>query len=332
MAAITPAITTATANFDKTTVARILQRLATNLRRDLRYTIPGAYLSGSIIPGTNLIRHVSLSDMSILSPAQSDGTPPWLYEGTPPTSEALTIGYDEFGVNQAGRTVTISDRALSYSPFDLFREVEERVYWNAVSTIDAIIAGVAQGISGTTTNGHAIGALTASDYLTADLVRLMVAKLRVNGVPTFQDGYYIAIVHPYAVYDLQTDTKWVNVANYAEPGVMLTGEVGRLYGVRFVTSTVGTWINNTSGSGAIAAYSSLFFGQDFMAVGDFGSIEIWITRPGRGEQGMGDHSDPLGQSAIVGWKAYVGAKVLTTLGTRAFRLVHAGSTAGAASI
>lgn len=334
MAALSPGVVTSQSNFDKTTVARVLSRLATNLRRDLRYMVDGAFITGTLIPGTNLIRHISLSDLSILSPAQADGTPPWLYEGTPPTAEALTIGYDEFGVNQAGRLIDISDRALAYSPFDLFREAEDRVYLNALQTVDAVIAGVAQGITATTTNGHAAAALTTSDYLTADLVRLMRAKLQVNGVPSF-NGDYLAFVHPYALYDLMGDAKWQDVEKYINNGPnsgALTGEVGRLYGVRFITTTVGTWVNNTGGGAAIPVYSTLFFGREFMAVGDFGSIEVWVTRPGRGEQGVGDHGDPLGQVARVGWKAYIGAKVLTTLGTRAFRLVHAGSVAGAASI
>jgi N4-gp56 family major capsid protein len=106
---------------------------------------------------------------------------------------------------------------------------------------------------------------------------------------------------------------------------MLAGEVGRLYGVRFIETTVGTWVNNTGGAGAIPVYSTLFFGRNYFAFGDFGSIETYmVTGP--------DKYDPLNQLAKVGYKGYVGADVSTTLGTRARRLVHAGSVAGAASI
>jgi len=324
--------TTATTNFDKTVTTLVLKTIAENIRRKTLYMIPGAYMQGTLIPGTNLIRHVAYGDLSILSPAQSDGTPPWLTEGVTPSVEALSISYDEFGVNQAGRLVGITDRALKYNPHNLFAIAAERVAWNALATFDAIVASVVQGITATTTNGHAAAALTTSDYLTAAQVRLIVAKMRARGIPTI-NGYYIAMVHPFAVYDLMSDSAWVNVANYASPENMLTGEVGRLYGVRFVENTVGTWVNNTGGGAAIPVYSTLFFGKEFFAFGDFGSIESYMIRPG------GDHGDPLAQKGLVGWKGWIGAKVLTTLNSpggggvpRAIRLVHAGSIAGEASI
>lgn len=322
-------VTTATTNFDKTVTALVLRNIAENIRRKTLYMIPGAYVKGSLIPGTNLIRHIKYGDLSILAPAQSDGTPPWLTEGVTPAIEDLAITYDEFGVNQAGRLVGITDRALKFNPHNLFAVAAERVAWNALATFDAIVANTVQAITATTTNGHAAGALTTSDYLTATQVRLMVATLRARGIPTI-NGYYVAMVHPFAVFDLMSDTAWVNVANYASPENMLTGEVGRLYGVRFVENTVGTWVNNTGGAGAVPVYSTLFFGKEFFAFGDFGSVETYMVRPG------GNHADPLAQKALVGWKGWIGAKLLTTLGSgstaRALRLVHAGSIAGAASI
>lgn len=319
-------LTTATTNFDKSVVTYVARKTEEVLRRSLRYLVPGAFVPGTLIPGTNLIRHISLTDLSILSPAQSDGTPPWLSEGVTPSIEPLAMTYDEYGVNQIGRLVGITDRALAYSPFDLMAAAGEKIAVNAAQTIDAVIASTVQAITATTTNGHAAAALTTSDYLTAAQVRLMVAKLQTNGVPPFPDGYYVAITHPYAAYDLQGDAAWVNVANYAAQGNLLNGEIGRLYGVRFVETTVGTWVNNTGGGAAVPVYSTLFFGRDYFAMGDFGSMEYFMVRPG------GDHSDPLAQKAEVGYKGWVGAKVLSTLGTRAFRLVHAGSVAGAASI
>lgn len=316
-------INTTTTNFDKTLHALILGDLADNLRRKLVWLQPGAFMPAQLIPGTNLVRHISYGDMGIYSPAQSDGTPPWLTEGTMPTAEALTIGYDEFGVNQVGRLLALTDRALKYSPHNLYSIASERVSWNAISTIDAIIADTVMTIAATYANGKILSTLVApGDILTAAQVRLAVAALRAASVPPIFGNDYGAFVHPYAIYDLMADTAWVNVANYAAPENMLTGEVGRLYGVRFIQSTVGTWVSNAGGAGTVPVYSTLFFGREFFAVGDFGSIEIHTVRPG------GDHSDPLAQKALVGWKGWIGADVMTTLGTRARRLVHAGTVAG----
>jgi N4-gp56 family major capsid protein len=314
-----------TTNFDKTVTALVKEEVK-NIRRNLRYLQPGAYEDGELIPGTNLIRHVSYGDLSIVAPAQSDGTPPWLAEGTTPTALALGISYDEFAVNQIGKVVEITDRALKYNPHNLMAKAAERIAWDAMATTDAIVASVVQAITATTTNGHAAAALTTSDYLTSALVRLQVAALRATGIPPVFGTDYGAMVHPYAIYDLMGDSAWQDVAKYASPENMLSGEVGRLYGVRFIETTVGTWVNNTGGVGSnIPVYSTLFFGANYFAFGDFGSIETYmVTGP--------DKSDPLNQLAKVGYKGYIGADVSTTLGTRARRLVHAGSVAGAASI
>lgn len=318
-------LSSATTNFDKTVTALVKEEIK-NIRRNLVYLQPGAYVDGEMIPGTNLIRHVKYGDLSIVAPAQSDGTPPWLTEGTAPTSLALTIDYDEFAVNQIGKVVEITDRAMKFNPHGLAGIAAERVAWDALATIDAVVASIVQAITATTTNGHAAGALTTSDYLTPLQVRLQVAALRATGIPPVFGPDYGAIVHPYALVDLMSHADWKDVASYASPENYLSGEVGRLYGVRFIQTTVGTWVNNTGGgSNDIPVYSTLFFGRDYFAFGDFGSIETFMVSGA-------DKSDPLNQKTKIGYKGYVGADVMTTLGTRARRLVHAGSVAGAASI
>jgi N4-gp56 family major capsid protein len=321
-----------TTNFDKTLTALVLKTIAENLRRETRYMVPGAYIDGNIIPGTNLIRHIKYSDLSLASVAggaavttySADGTGVWLTEGTPPAEEALSITYDEYGVNQAGRMLAITDRALDYSPHNIAAIAAERLAFNMLASVDAIVAATLAATTATTTNGHAKAALTTSDYLTPDLVRLQVAGLKANYVPSF-GGDYFAFVHPYAVYDLMGDTKWQDIGKYNDTMRPLTGEVGRIFGCRFIETTVGTWVDNAGGAGTnIPVYSTFFFGRETWAMGDFGSIKSYVVRPG------GDHSDPVAQKMLLGWKGYIGAKVLSTQGTRYRRLVHAGSIAGAA--
>lgn len=319
-------LSTATTNFDKTTTALISRRIAEDIRRKTLYLQPGAYMEGTLVPGTNLIRYIKYNDLSIVAPAQSDGTPPWLTEGTTPTPLALTIDYDEFGVNQIGKVIEITDRALDYNPHDLIRVAAEKAAFNAVATVDAIVASVVQAITATTTNGHAAAALTTSDYLTPTLVRLQVAKLRAAGIPPMMGNDYVAMAHPYVLFDLMNNTEWLDVSRYTSPENMLNGEVGKMWGCRFVSNTVGTWVNNTGGgSNNIPTYSTLFYGRDYFAIGDLGQFESYMVSGA-------DKHDPLNQLAYVGYKGYVGVDVPTTQGTRAIRLVHAGSVAGAASI
>ena len=103
--------TTGTTNFDRTVTALVLKKIAENLRDKSVYLQEGAFIRGDLIPGTNLIRHIAYSDMSVTTNANAvtPGTTPWLFEGTPPTDEAMAVYYEEYGAQQAGRTLAISD-------------------------------------------------------------------------------------------------------------------------------------------------------------------------------------------------------------------------------
>lgn len=48
---------------------------------------------------------------------------------------------------------------------------------------------------------------------------------------------YVAIIHPYAAYDLMRSAEWVDVHKYADPESIFKGEIGSLGNVRFVKST-----------------------------------------------------------------------------------------------
>ena len=78
--------------------------------------------------------------------------------------------------------------------------------------------------------------LTAADKLTSRELRKAVRTLKKNLAEKF-NGYYVAIVGPDTVYDLQEDDAWVKVSEYQDKENIYTGEVGRLFGIRFVEST-----------------------------------------------------------------------------------------------
>lgn len=75
--------------------------------------------------------------------------------------------------------------------------------------------------------------------ITVQDVFKMAAILRAKNAPT-KDGYYVAIAHPYVLYDLQMsapDGLWKDVMSYAKPENMLKGETGEIGGVRFVSTS-----------------------------------------------------------------------------------------------
>jgi len=144
------------------------------------------------------------------------------------------------------------------------------------------------------------------------MVKLMVAFLEDYDVPRFPDGFYRGIVHPRQKYDLFTDTSnggWMDANKYTDAGPLLAGEAGSYGGVKFLTSTICTTFA-TAGASGKDVIQATFFGPSAYAIGDMQTLEARFVPPG------GDHSDPLGQKAIVGAKVAMGAGLLDANGAR----------------
>lgn len=277
-----------TANFDKTLTALVRRDLLDNLRVVPRWLVPGSYIPGKLVPGTNLIRHIAYADLA----AQDSFI---TTEGQPPDAEPLAIGYAEYSCRQHGRLVQVTDVALGLSPHELLSVAAEKAAYDAVMTVDRSIATAVMAGTGITLTVAGAG-LAGSD------IRRWAAQLKAKNVPTFPDGYYVAMIAPQVAYDLMSDTAvggWIEASKYGNPEALFNGEIGRLYGIRFIETTVGT-VNIA----APDTYNTVVFGPDYFAFGDMGSVESFMVRPG------GDHGDPLAQSALVGYKGMWGASTL----------------------
>lgn len=251
---------TAATNFDKMVVTLVNKRLEEELRAPLPHLLPGNFVPAKFVEGTNnTMRFLRIADFSVVTGTPSAGTPPWLTEGTTPTAEGpMSIGYEEFSANQAGRFWDITDQALLQSPVDLMAEAANRVARNAVATADQRVADVL--LAGTNVmyaNGVGASAnVKPTDILTGTMVKEAVARLKESNVPTFPDGTYRAIVRPSSTYMLETDTAvggWIDAQRYAGATALFTGEVGRYAGVRFIESSVA---GQRTGSSTIGAGAS----------------------------------------------------------------------------
>ena len=301
---------TLTTNFDQTVTAMVRRDLLENLREVARWMVPGAVIPGRLMPGTNLIRHIAYGD---LDPQDSIIA----IEGEPLDAAPLTIGFEEYAVSQKGRLVAVTDVALGLSPHELMSVAADKVAYDAKMTVDRSIAAAFAAGTGRALTVAGAG-LAGSD------VRRWVAQLKTALVPTFPDGYYVAMIHPNAAYDLQSDTAiggWIEASKYAAPNQLLTGEIGRIFGVRFVETTVGT-IN----LGATDTYNTYVLGPDCFAFGDLQSVQTYMVRPG------GDHADPLAQKALVGYKGMWGTKVIDVTEAGGVRYGEAAAHAGVLQI
>jgi len=75
-----------------------------------------------------------------------------------------------------------------------------------------------------------------------NLVRDAVELLATNKAPKFNGDAYVCFVHPHQARYLRADSAWINVQNYASPENMLSGEIGRIEDVRFIETTMVTYV------------------------------------------------------------------------------------------
>jgi N4-gp56 family major capsid protein len=305
-------LSTATTNFDSTVVALVSRRLEAALRARYPHAMPSNYVQGEVMAdGFNSLTYVAYADLAAATTA--------LTEGTAPTAQTLAISVDQATATQVGGVVEITDLAVVQSPHRLITVAADKVADQAAKTVDILVREIlAAGASVQYSSGAARSALATSDVITGALVKKMVALLKKEDVPSFGDGFYRAVLSPDSEYDIQTDTTnggWMDANKYTDAMPLLTGETGRYGGVRFQISSTAK-VFATAGASSANIHSAFFFGPDSYVLGDMQSLRTYFVSPG------GDHSDPLAQKALIGWKIAFGCMLLDANGARYVRLEH----------
>lgn len=232
-----------------------------------------------------------------------------LTEGVTPTGQNLDTSAITATVAQYGGYITLSDLLILTAIDNNLVEAIELLGDQAGRTLDTITREVL--VSGTNVmwagSAAARTSITANDKLTVMDIKKAVRKLKV-GLAQKIDGYYVAIIHPDCVFDLENDDEWINASQYAGSTQIFEGEIGKLYGVRFVESTEAKiWANAGAGTPKISVYATLVMGKNA-----YGTTEV----EGGGLQsivkqlGSGGTADPLNQRATAGWKALKTAAIL----------------------
>jgi len=202
--------------------------------------MPGLYVPGRFVKGTNTIRYARYADLA------TNTTP--LVEGTAPTDDALTISSEFFTAEQYGGTVAVTDLAQLDSPHDLISIAAERVAYKATRTMDNLVrdnlhsSAVTSAIFGATgaTAVTANAATAVSAAISGWHIKRMVASLLASNVAPFADGFYRLIIHPNQQFDLLTDTSangFIELNKYVSDLPALTNEIGRFGGCRVVVSS-----------------------------------------------------------------------------------------------
>ena len=309
--------------FQKLVQELVSQQIAQELRSRMVHLVPGNYVPGQFVKGTDRIRYVRYPDISHSLTELNEGV-------TPEPTVNLSVTSEYFSVKQYGSYTSLSDLAQLDSPHDLVSIAAERVSFAAAKSMDGIVRDVmnagsarvyyasktSDGTAVTTRLGLADATLSnigegaaRQDYKLNGLeVKKAVARLKAANVPPFPDGFYRCVIHPNQQFDLLTDTSghgFLEATKYTQPLDMLSGEIGAYSGVRFlVANDAKTFTQTNTASASITIYSALFFGPDAFVVGDSQTMQTYFVAPG------GDHTDPLSQRALIGYKLRFGAMIM----------------------
>ena len=231
-----------------------------------------------------------------------------LSEGDPGESVMLAETEVTVQLQQYGEYAGCTDKLdVSHLDMDIMRRT--KLFGDAgARSIDAVVREeLAKCANVIYAGGKASRAeLTAADKLTSRELRKAVKTLKKNHAQTF-GGYFVAIIGPDTMYDLQEDEAFVKVSQYQDKENIYTGEVGRLFGVRLVETTEAKIFEGAGASGADVA-SVIVLGQYAYGVTSLkGAKPRVIVKPA----GSAGTADPLDQISTVGWKMDgFGAKLL----------------------
>ena len=231
-----------------------------------------------------------------------------LSEGDPGESVMLAETEVTVQLQQYGEYARCTDKLdLTHLDMDIMRRT--KLFGDAgARSIDAVVREeLAKCANVIYAGGKASRAeLTAADKLTSRALLKTVKTLKKNHAQTF-GGYFVAIIGPDTMYDLQEDEAFVKVSQYQDKENIYTGEVGRLFGVRLVETTEAKIFEGAGASGADVA-SVIVLGQYAYGVTSLkGAKPRVIVKPA----GSAGTADPLDQISTVGWKMDgFGAKLL----------------------
>jgi N4-gp56 family major capsid protein len=230
----------------------------------------------------------------------------------------VDVQLDFFGDKQK-----ISNRLSLTSFFDRVKSSHRKMALSAALKFDylateALVTAQAlaahKRYAGGAANFAALQALSAANGAWTPTLGLAAkTQLKKTKVNPAQGQDFVHLVPPDIAFDLMQHTKWEEPSKYAGAKQIFKGELGRLYGARYVEHT-NPWIENGAGSeGAYVANGNIF---SVVTLGDeaFGCVDLAGGNspyaPSMTILDKPDKSDPHNQFIVTAWQAYFKAKAL----------------------
>lgn len=232
-------------------------------------------------------------------------------EGVTPDGNNLNVTTITATIAQYGDWIQISDLLDMTAIDNNVVQATKLLGSQAGRTLDSITRDVLNGGTNVLYASKADGTviqsrstLTAECKLTPEAFFRAAAILEgMNADPI--DDSFVAIIHPYAAYDLMRSEEWIDVHKYAKPDNIYAGEIGMIGNVRFVKSTEAKIFKDETCPSGLAVFSTIVLGAHAYGTTEIegGGLQHIVKQLGYGD-------DPLNQRSSCGWKATAVAKRL----------------------
>lgn len=232
-----------------------------------------------------------------------------LTEGVTPDGRRLSVSSKTAEVAQFGDYVTVSDMLELTAIDPVIIETTKLTSSQAGRTLDTVVRNVLAGGTNVLYQPKSTGTevtsrkdLDKTCTLTPSTVRRAAGLLKRMNAKKI-DGSYVAIIHPDVATDIMGTEEWIDAQKHVNPEKIYNGEIGSLYGVRFVESTEAIIWNDAANDDTptgLAVYGCIFLGADAYGVVDIngGGLEHIVK-----QKGSAGTADPLNQRSTIGWKA-----------------------------
>lgn len=170
-----------------------------------------------------------------------------LEEGKTPNASALSVGTVTKKIEQFGDYSIVTDLLDLTAIDDNIVQHTERHAQNMALTLNTIArneldtgtnvvyAPIVKS-DGSTTDVVSRSGLTKDSKLDVNTIAKVVTILKKNNAPKI-DGSYVCLIHPSVSFDVMRDKEWIDIQKYSNTVQIFNGEIGKLYGVRFIEST-----------------------------------------------------------------------------------------------
>lgn len=254
-----------------------------------------------------------------------------LVEGTVPSEINFSTSNVTADIQQYGQYAKVSDLLSDVAIDPVLENLSERFGIAASKTIEELIVSeianncANQYAGATPTNNYTnFASIPAAAVLShKELIEAMI-KQKAAFIGPHESGEYVCVLHPRAEYDLLADSQagsFLDVMKYTDNRPILNGEVGRMYGMRFLVSdkmltSVGT------GQAGQDIHQSFVIGEEAFGVVELNGDSMKMIMKKHGSAGA---NDPLDQFATVGYKIHGFVAKYLDAGSRRVIAVNASS-------